>query len=165
MSQLIDELIVKKARKNVALAWGIEGVLTYKDELGFDFEYERDTGLRENELWSSSEADLKKAHKSVREAVSLLMETLKSYEILSHATNFYFESHKEYWLMNFTYEFDLEMALDSIVNEAYDSYRMNGRTFEESELNAELCEKEAESFLAEEKNKNLFKEIINLLAG
>lgn len=165
MSQSIKELQLKKARLNIALAWGKEGVAHYKDELGFDFEFERDTGLKEVDLWSASKAEIRIADNAVQEAVSALLEALNRFEVLTHTTNFYFASLKEYWLMNFTFEENLEMALDSIVVEAYDSFRMNGRTFEESETLAELCEKEAESFLADDKNQDLFDQLINLLAG
>ena len=165
MSKTTNELPLQKARLNIALAWGKEGVAHYKDELGFDFDYERDTGLREIELWSASKSEVEKAYSAVNEAVSTLMEALLGYETLSHTTNFYFESLKDYWLMNFTFEENLEMALDSIVVEAYDSFRMNGWPFEESEMKAELCEKEADSFLADGENEKLFERIINLLAG
>ena len=165
MSQSIKELQLRKARLNIALVWGEEGLAHYKDELGFDFEYERDTGLSEIELWASSMSEIEKAHNAINKAVSKLMEELLSFETLSHTTNFYFRSLKEYWLMNFTFEENLEMALDSIVVEAYDSFRMNGRTFEESETKAEMCEKEAELFLADGKNQDLFDQLINLLAG
>lgn len=162
---MATEINLNKARLNVALVWGKDGISHYRDELGFEFEFLEHTGETEEALWGSSKSVLKQAYRSVQTALDVLDNALAEYPHLAHATNFYLSTLKEYWLMNLTFDGCFDSALDSIVEDAYDSFRMRGATFEESEAKAELCEKESEQFLSEHNAGVLFERIIISLAG
>lgn len=158
------ESIIQKARQHVALMWGRDGIDQYID-LGFDFDFEADAGKTENDLWAVSKGEIEEACLSVQKAVEILDGVLVKYEHLYHAKNFYFESLEEYWLMNFTYDFNFESSLESIVEDAYDGFRIHGATFEDAEARAELCEQELARFLSENDTETLIELMMNTMAG
>jgi hypothetical protein len=160
---MTTEFKLQEARRNLALVWGKDGIHHYVD-LGFEFKFEEHTGESESTLWDVKQVDIKEAWQSVDEAVDELMDSLATYQTLSQATSFYFESLKIYWLLNLTFDGDLASSLESIVVEAYDYFRMRGETFEDSETKAELCAKEAEQFLSEVNKEELFQRMIDLMA-
>lgn len=161
---MTSESNIQKARQNLALSWGREGIADYMD-LGFDFDFEADAGMTEHDLWSTSKVEVDQAWLSVQRAVEILDGVLVRYEHLCQAKNFYFESLEEYWLMNFTYDLDFEVSLESIVEESYDGFRTHGATFEEAEASAELCQQELDKFLSENDNEKLTELMVSAMAG
>lgn len=159
-----SESQILKARQNVALMWGREGIAHYID-LGFDFDYLADTGKTERDLWSASKGEIEEACRSVQKAVEILDSVLVKYEHLYQAKNFYFESLEEYWLMNFTYEFEFDSSLASIVEDSYDGFRIHGATFEDAEASAEECQQELERFLSENDTESFIELMISEMGG
>jgi hypothetical protein len=144
--------------------WGREGIAHYID-LGFDFDYLADTGKTERDLWSASKGEIEEACRSVQKAVEILDSVLVKYEHLYQAKNFYFESLEEYWLMNFTYEFEFDSSLASIVEDSYDGFRIHGATFEDAEASAEECQQELERFLSENDTESFIELMISEMGG
>jgi hypothetical protein len=161
---MTSESQIQKARQNVSLMWGREGIDQYID-LGFDFDYLADTGKTEKDLWSASKGEIEEACRSVQKAVEILDSVLVKYEHLYQAKNFYFESLEEYWLMNVTYDFSFESSLESIVEDSYDGFRMHGATFEDAEASADLCEQELARFLSENDTEALIELMMSTMAG
>lgn len=159
---MISESTIQKARHNLAITWGREGIAEYID-LGFDFE--ADTGKTEHDLWATSKVEVDHACDSIQRALEVLDGVLARHENLCQAKNFYFESLEEYWLMNFTYDLDFEVSLESIVEDSYDGFRTHGATFEEAEARAELCQQELDKFLSENDNERLIELMVVAMAG
>ena len=67
--------------------------------------------------------------------------------------------------MNFTYELDLGVSLDSAVQEYYDNLRQNGVTYEEAEEMQEACEQDLISFLAENEADLIAEKVINAIVA
>jgi hypothetical protein len=152
-----------KARRNLAIVWGREGIDHYID-LGFEFEFEKDLGCTESELWGSSPVEVKEATRSVQNASDLLRGAIAKHEHLSRAVSLSFERLEEYFLMNLTYEEGLG-SLENVVGEYYDELRIRNVSFEVAEANLELCEQEYQQFLAENNADQLFILMLNSMAG
>lgn len=154
---------VLKARRNLAIAWGPDGIDYYRD-LDSEFEFEKDLGCTESELWAASPFEVKDAARSVQNASDLLQGAIAKHEHLSRAVSLSFENLKEYFLMNLTYEEGLG-SLENVVGEYYDELRIRNVSFEVAEANLELCEQEYQQFLAENNADQLFILMLNSMAG
>lgn len=154
---------VLKARRNLAIVWGREGIDYYKD-FDSEFEFEKDLGCTESELWAASSVEVKQATRSVQNASDLLKGAIAKHEHLSRAVSLSFEKLEEYFLMNLTYEEGLG-SLENVVGEYYDELRIRNVSFEVAEANLELCEEEYQQFLAENNADQLFLLMLNSMAG
>ncbi len=161
---MTSESKIQKARQNLALKWGPEGI-AYYIELGLDSDFEDEFGKTEHDLWSTSKFEVDQACLSIQRAVEVLDGALSKYEHLYQAKNFYFESLEEYWLMNFTYDLDFESALEPIVEDSYNGFRTHGASFEDAEAGAEFCQLELDKFLSESDTEKLLERMVSELAG
>ena len=157
------EQIVLKARRNLAILWGREGIDYYKD-FDSEFEFEKDLGCTESELWAASPVEVEEATLSVQNASDLLTGAIAKHEHLSRAVSLSFQNLEEYFLMNLTYEEGLG-SLENVVGDYFDELRILGVSFEVAEANLELCEEEYQQFLTDNNSDKLFILMLNSMAG
>ncbi|MFM1926625.1 MAG: hypothetical protein RLZ06_201 [Actinomycetota bacterium] len=131
---------IQSARRTILLDWGFDEFQHYNKELGFDVDFENDLGFEESGLVEFLKHDKEAASKAVSEALGMLLSSLEEYPELKLSAVVTLHGFTHYWLFNASY--DLALSLWAFEENAYDSFRMNGLSFEDSEAAAEIVDKQ-----------------------
>ena len=137
---MLSQADIQSARRTILLDWGFEEFENYTKELGFAVDLQNDLGLEESGLVDFFDQDKETAAKAVAEALELLVSELNEFSELRFTAENTLHSLEHYWLFNASY--DLALSLWSFEDNAYDSFRMNGHSFEDSEAAAEIVNKQ-----------------------
>jgi hypothetical protein len=133
---MLSDTEIQSARRTILLDWGHKGFEHYNKELGFDVDFESDLGFEESELAEFLKKDKELAGRAVAEALETLVGYFTEYPELKFAAENTLRTLEHYWLFNTSY--DLALGLWTFEENAYDSFRMNGHSFEDSEAAAEV---------------------------
>jgi hypothetical protein len=137
---MLSDSEVQSARRTILLDWGPKEFEHYNKELGFEVDFENDLGFEESELVEFLKKDKELAGKTVAEALEILVSYLVEYPELRFAAENTLRTLEHYWLFNTSY--DLELGLWTFEENAYDSFRDVGNSFEDSEAAAEVVKQQ-----------------------
>jgi hypothetical protein len=160
---MLTDTEIQSARRTILLDWGQKGFEHYNKELGFDVDFENDLGFEESELVEFFKKDKELAADVVAEALKMLVDYFKEYPELQFAAKETLRSLENYWLFNTSYS--LVHGLWAFEENAYDSFRMNGYSFEDSEAAAEVVNQQLTQLDAEgQSNKIVEAVFVKLLS-